>query len=158
MTIESTLSKEAYIKLSTALHFNQLYFHVFLVVAGLVTAYALTTGNYPLAIIAWIPTVSHVGLGLFTIYRTASNQENPHFLPTRYKFDETGVMVGTSKGQAKLKWADIVRWGKIADCYVLFLEEGSLFAIPRKAILHHHVAQFEQMLQEKIMKQQRGGS
>ena len=116
----------------------------------MVTAYALNSKNYGLLIIAWIPYLFFVLLGIFNILRQSKSKDNPQLLPTRYTLTQTGITAKTKQAENKFKWDDFKNWQVVAGNFVLFHAQGFALAIPKKDIPLHKIAELEGYLKEYI--------
>ena len=148
MVIESTLPKSTYIRLSLLLFFQNKSLYLYLLVCGLVTVYALSNSNYLLLFLAWLPYLGYLLLGVLTTLRHSAAEDQPFLLPTRYTFQKNDILTKTSLGDGNFKWDDFVQWRLLAECYVLFHQQGFMLAIPREDI--RDPGAFEQMLRERI--------
>lgn len=150
MVIESTMPKETYVKLSLLLFFQNKFLYIYLIVCGLVTAYALSSSNYGLLFVAWVPYLAYLALGIITTYRNSSKADSPFLLPTRYSFQKKEITTITPQGEGTFKWDEFVQWRTMADCYILQHEKNFILAIPKDSVPAREVEAFERMLTEKI--------
>ncbi|MCB0163901.1 MAG: YcxB family protein [Anaerolineae bacterium] len=150
MVIDSTMPKSTYIRLSLLLFFQNKFLYIYLAVCGLVTAYALSTGNYGLLFIAWLPYLAYLALGIFTTVRNSSAENQPFLLPTRYTFQKKEITTKTSLGEGNFKWDEFIQWRTLADCYILLHQDNFILAIPKSAVPKKEVEAFETMLKERI--------
>lgn len=152
MVIDSTMPKSTFIRLSLLLFFQNKFLYIYLVVCGLVTAYALSTGNYGLLFVAWVPYLAYLVLGLITTLRKSSADDQPVLLPTRYTFQKKEIITKTRLGEGNFTWDEFIEWRTLADCYILLHQDNFVLAIPKSSIPKKEVAPFETMLNEKIGK------
>ncbi|HMQ56116.1 MAG TPA: YcxB family protein [Anaerolineae bacterium] len=148
MVIDTALPKATYIRLSLLLFFQNRAFYIYLLICGIITVYALSTETYLLLLIAWLPYAGYLIAGLLATWRNASDKTLPFLLPTRYTFQNQEILTKTDLGEGKFKWTDFVQWRSLANCYVLFHQQGFILAIPRSDVKNRTA--FERMLNEKI--------
>ena len=153
MTVETTLSRDQFIRLSILRHIQRKTFYFWAIICAVLTAYAIVRGPYLLLYAAWIPFGLYLGAGIFFAVQGSMDKNQPHFLPTRYEFGSKGVSVSTAQGQSVLGWEHFSGWKKMAQCYVLFLTAGPILAIPQKAIAPAQTAKFEGLLDKHLQPQ-----
>ena len=152
MVINSTMPKSTYVRLSLLLFFQNKWLYIYLVICGLITAYAISASNYGLLFVAWVPYIAYLALGLITTLRNSNNDDLPFLQPTRYTFKKDEITTQTPQGEGTFKWDEFVQWKTMADCYILLHEKNFILAIPKDSIPAREVASFETMLAEKIPK------
>jgi len=148
MIINVTLPKNVITRLAFLLFFQNKGLYIYLVAVGLVTVYSLSSGNYGLLIVAWLPYLFYVGLSIFNIWHQTRNNDNPQLLPTRYTFSSTGISVKTSLGENSFEWSEFKGWQMVAGNFVLFHSQGFIFAIPQKDVPIEKFVKFERYLKE----------
>lgn len=150
MNINVTLPKSTITRLGLLLFFQNKGLYIYLVASGVVTAYTLSTGNYGLLIVAWLPYLFYVFLGIFNILRQTRRDDNPQLLPARYTLSGSGITVKTKLGENKFGWDEFKGWQVVAENFVLLHSEGFIFAIPKKDIPTEKLAKFQRYLKEYI--------
>lgn len=152
MVIESTLSKDQFIRLSIARHLQRTMFYIYATLCAAITAYALFQGPLLLLLVAWMPFSFYIISGVIQAVSAGSVKDAPYFLPTRYEFTGQGVTISTSRGQSQLGWEHFQEWRHMVNCYVLVLSEGAILAIPQNAIPAGRAPRFEDLLRQHIGK------
>lgn len=99
MVIDSTMPKSTFIRLSLLLFFQNKFLYIYLIVCGVVTAYALSIRNYGLLFVAWLPYVAYLALGIITTIRKSSGEDQPFLLPTRYIFQKRKLSLKHPRGK-----------------------------------------------------------
>ncbi|NJN65428.1 MAG: YcxB family protein [Chloroflexaceae bacterium] len=150
MTVEATLTREQFIKLSLLRHLFRMSFYFYSFTCSLVTAYAIYTDRYLFLLIVWPPFLLYLLIGAADIIRTGLKQDQPFFLPTRYEFTSKGVAIRTSQGQSHLMWDQIASLKVMAGCYVLTLQGGTVLAIPLSAFPNGQGKLFETLVQNYL--------
>ena len=150
MTIETQLTKSQFTRLAILYHIQRKQFYFFALTAAVVSVVAVVQQYYPLLAVVWLPFILYLGIGIFSAYRDAAKDDNPAFLPTTYKFNDTGVFISTEQGRSNLKWNQFAGWSTIAGIYVLTLKQGSMLAIPQGAVKTTQVAKFKALLNKHI--------
>jgi len=150
MNINVTLPKSTVARLGLLLFFQNKGLFIYLAACGVVTAYTLSTGNYGLLFVAWVPYLFYVFLGIFNVFRHTRNDENPQLLPTRYTLTGAGITAKTKLGENKFGWDEFKGWQVIAGNVVLFHAQGFIFAIPKKDVPVEKYVKFERYLREYI--------
>ena len=152
MVINSTMPKSTFIRLSLLLFFQNKFLYIYLIVCGVVTAYALSIRNYGLLFVAWLPYVAYLALGIITTIRKSSGEDQPFLLPTRYIFQKKEIITKTSSGEGKFSWDEFIQWRTLADCYILLHQNNFVLAIPKSSVPKKETEAFETMLNERIGK------
>lgn len=153
MTVETTLTRDLFIRLSILRHIQRKTFYFWAIVCAVLTAFALVQGPMLLLYAAWLPFGLYLAAGIFLAVQGSMNQNQPHFLPTRYEFNSSGVSVSTEQGHSQLGWEHFSGWKKMAHCYVLFLTTGPILAIPQKAVAPTQTGKFEGLLNKHLQGQ-----
>lgn len=152
MTIEATLSKEQFIRLSILRHMQRKFFYFNAAIGASLSAYAIVQGPYELLLLAWIPLIVYLLPGLLGAFRQSTARDHPLFLPTRYEFSKKGVSIKNSQNEGYLEWQYIGNWKVMVQCYVLFLTAGSIVAFPQSAVPALQKAKLEALLDKYIEK------
>lgn len=152
MTVETTLTREQFIRLSLLRHIQRKTFYFYAIMCAVLTAYALVWGPQLLLLVAWVPFILYLLLGLIGALRDGNNKEHPLFQPTRYQFDHKGLSIKSNQGQSQLEWQHFAGWKTMAACYVLFLKAGPMIAIPQSAFSAPQIPEFEGLLRQHIGK------
>lgn len=150
MVIEARLSKNQFVKLAITRHLQRTTFYFYALTVSAVTAYVILGGDFILLLVAWLPFMLYIILGVMNAFRSGADESLPIFLPTRYTFGEQGVEVSSSAGQSTVEWSQFSVWKRLARCYVLVLVSGQIIAIPEAAVANQHVKQFETLLRTHI--------
>lgn len=150
MKVETTLSKEQFIRLAIWRHIQRRNFYFYAFTCAAVSAYALTRGVYILLPVVWIPFILYLALGIIGAFRDSADKNQPYFLPTQYEFTDQGVSVSTKQGRSELAWDKFTGWKKIAQCYILILTAGPILAIPESAVPTTQVVKLESLLRNHI--------
>lgn len=150
MNINVTLPKSTITRLGLLLFFQNKGLYIYLIACGVITAYTLSTGKYGLLIVAWIPYLFYVFLGIFSIFRQTRNDDNPQLLPTRYTLNSTSITSKTKLGENTFRWDEFKGWQVVAGNFVLFHTQGFIFAIPKKDVPVEKFTRFERYLKEYI--------
>jgi hypothetical protein len=148
--VETTLSKEQFIRLSIWRHIQRRNFYFYAITCAVVSAYALTRGVYILLPVVWIPFILYLAFGIIGAFRDSADENQPYFLPTQYEFTDRGVSVRTKQGSSELTWDKFTGWNKIAQCYVLVLTGGPILAIPQSAVPTSQIVKLESLLRNHI--------
>jgi hypothetical protein len=150
MVIETTLTRDQFIRLSILRHFQRPTFYFNALTGAAIMAFALFGGGpFILIFFAWIPMTLYILFGVLTAFRDSKIRESP-FLPTRYEFGNAGIKVSTRDGASTLGWDDFAGWRIMIGCYVLALKAGSILAIPQTSVSPHDQKQLEDLLTRKI--------
>lgn len=150
MTINATLSRDQFVRLSLLRHFQRTSFYFYALTCAALTSYTFFGGPVPLMIVGWVPFGIYILMGLANALTGSIGKNRPYLQPTRYEFTDQGVAIKNAQGESQLEWQHFASWQMLSDCYVLVLTAGSIIAIPRSAIPPHQSKQFEQILQQHI--------
>ena len=150
MVIETTLSREQFIRLSIWRHIQRKTFYFWALTCAALTAFAILRGPQVLLVAAWLPFLLYLLLGIVTAFKQVTDKTSPLFLPTRYEFTDKGVAVSSQQGNSQLKWSHFAAWKVIAGCYVLVLAAGPIVAIPKSAVPVTQMSRFEGLLKKHV--------
>lgn len=150
MVIKTQLSRDQFMMLSFWQHISRQMFFFFAITCGAVTIYVMLQGGLHLFLVAWIPLVVYLFMGLVNVLRESSLKDHPVYLPTEYTFSETGVTIANARAESALQWDDFTGWKRMVNCYVLLLPASKMIAIPQPAVAPHQVDRFEKMLHEYL--------
>ena len=150
MTINVALTKNQYIRLAILRHIQRKHFYFYAILCAAFSAYAFIQGPQMLLLVAWVPFLLYLGVGIFDAVREGTNPNNPLLLPTRYTFSKKGVAIKGIQGESELQWSHFNTWKVVANCYVLALATGPILAIPQIAIPTADRSKFEALLSNQI--------
>lgn len=150
MVVNAQLTKSQFIRLSILYHIQRKQFYFFALTAAAVTGYSMYSKTYVLLAVVWIPFLMYLGIGIFGAYREGSNENNPVYLPTRYEFSDTGIMISNEENEGKLNWDQLVNWQVIAKTYVLTLKNGQILAFPQNALSSMESPRLKSLLNKHI--------
>jgi hypothetical protein len=152
MVIETSLTRDLFIRLSILRHFQRTMFYAYAILCAGLTAYSLFTNNQLLLLVAWVPFLIYIITGVLGAVQVSRNKESPVFLRTRYEFTPQGIDISTTQGRSQIEWAHVNEVQKMINCYVLVLANSSILAIPESAVPPHQKDSFEQLLRDYIAK------
>lgn len=150
MVIETSLSREQFVRLAILRHFQRTTFYIYATLCAGLTAYALVQGTALLLLVAWVPFLLYIMVGVIGAWRASRDKASPVFLPTRYEFTPQGVAISTRRGNTNLDWDHFSEWRTMLNCYILVLTGGAILAIPQAAVPPHQTAGFEKLLTDKL--------
>lgn len=152
MIIESTVSRQEFIRHALTRHFRRPAFYLFVFVCAVLTAYGFLTPDAPsiIYLAAWLPLLVYAVGGWIALTRRARDASLPIYLPTRYEFGKTGVELSSRQGRSRFNWDDFRAWRKVVGLYELALTNGQLLIISARAVPPRQVASFEQLLARQI--------
>jgi len=151
VTIETTLSKDQFIRLAILRHIQRKSFYFYAAIGAAVTAFAIVRGGQPiLFLLAWIPFLFYVLPGVIGPFRQSRETDHPLFQPTRYEFSKQGVTIKNSDNESELEWSQFSEWKTVAQCYVLYLTAGPVLAIPQADVPVTQQARFEDLLERHL--------
>ncbi|RME76402.1 MAG: YcxB family protein [Chloroflexi bacterium] len=133
MHIKTTLSKSTAVKLSLWLFFQNKGLYLYLLACAVITAYALYRDNYGLLMVAWIPYLFYVGLGIYSAFRHAGPR-GADSEAVEYVVGEKGLVVQSAGQKKHFDWQEFGGWKRLAGTYVLFHRDGFMLAIPQADI------------------------
>jgi hypothetical protein len=150
MTIKARLNKDQLFRLAVLRHIEKptFFFNAF-TSAGLI-AYAIWQDIYVIMFVAWMPFVLYIALGVFEAFRASRDRNNPLLLPTTYEFTEEGISITTNVGKGHLEWEYIGKVKVVLDCYVFYMTNGQMVAIPRSDVPPHRKKEFEQFVHQQL--------
>jgi hypothetical protein len=126
------------------------YFNAF--TSAIFIAYAIWKDIYIILFLAWIPFVLYMALGAMEAFRVSRDTNNVLLLPTQYTLTNDGMTLKTTLAESHLAWDYIVKMKTIMDCFVFYLENGQMIAIPREAIAANQKATFQQVVRENLVR------
>ena len=150
MVIETSLTRDQFIRLSILRHFQRIHFYVFALTAAGLTAWGLLRGPLIFILVGWIPFFVYIIVGVITAVKDGRDEDNPIFSSTRYEFTKKGVSINSKAGNSNLAWQDFIGWKMMTKCYVLTLSSGAILAIPQTAVPINQIAKFESLLNRNI--------
>jgi hypothetical protein len=150
MIIETSLSKDQFIRISLLRHFQRISFYFWAITSAILTAYALFGGPFILLLVGWMPFGFYIVSGVVSAYAASRNKDAPFLQRTRYVFTEQGVKISSVMGESQLEWQHFGGWSTMAGCYVLFLTSGAMLAFPQDTVPPHQVNKFETLLRQHI--------
>lgn len=159
MIIESTLSRQEFVRHALTRHFRRPAFYIYAFVCAVLTTYAFFQADPSNLILlaAWLPVLVYAIGGWLTITRRSRDEGLPLYLPTRYEFTKGGVELSSRQGRDKFAWGDFRAWRKVVGLYELSLANGQLLVITQRAVPPRQVGAFEELLTRQIMpKPERG--
>ena len=153
MTIETTLSKDQFIRLAILRHIQRKTFYFYAAIGAAVTAFAIVRGGEPILFaLAWVPFLFYMLPGVIGPFRQSRDINQPLFQPTRYEFSKEGVAIKNKENESQLDWSQFSEWKTIAQCYVLYLIAGPILAIPQADVPVTQRVKFEDLLERHINK------
>ncbi len=152
MIIESTVSRQEFVRHALTRHFQRPTFYIFVAVCAVLTAYGFLTPDATALIYlaAWLPLLVYAVGGWVALSRRARDESLPIYLPTRYEFGKNGVEMSSRQGRSRFSWEDFRAWRKVVGIYELALTNGQLLIISARAVPPRQVASFEQLLSSQI--------
>ncbi len=156
MVINTTLSRDLFIRLSILRHIQRPTFYVYALLAAGLTVYTYTQGR-PIVFLfmGWIPLGLYLFLGVISAIRASRIKDAPYFLPTGYDITDDGVAINSARGESHLEWKHFESWHEMVNTYVLVLEGGAILAIPQASVPPHKRDEFEDLLRTHIDQQER---
>lgn len=152
MIIESTLTRQEFVRHSLTRHFSRpsFYFYAF-IFAALSTYTFITPGaRQTLYVAAVLPVLAYSFGGVIAALRRSRDKNLPLYLPIRYEFGQEGVEVSSRLGRTMVSWADLRNWRKVVGVYELALGNGQLLVISQQAVAPRQVTSFEELLDRRI--------
>jgi hypothetical protein len=152
MIIESTLTRQEFVRHALTRHFRRPAFYLYTVVCAVLTAYAFLQEN-PLTLLlvaAWLPLLVYGVSGWIRITRQGRDANLPLYLPTRYEFSKGGVELSSRQGRSKLPWDDFRAWRKQVGVYELTLTNGQVLVLSERAVPPRQIRAFEELLNKQI--------
>lgn len=150
MVIEASLTTGQFIRISLLRHIHRPHFFFFAATCSVVTAYAIYADRLIFLLVAWVPFVIYLAVGITGIIQSSTATNRPYLLKTRYELSNRGIVVSNQQGESMLEWKHFSDSKLMLGCYVLFLAAGPMLAIPQSAIAPERVEQFEKMLEKYI--------
>lgn len=150
MPIKAKLTKDQLFRLSLMRHIEKptFFFNAF-TSAGLL-AYAIWQDIYIILFLAWMPVVLYIALGAFEAFHASRDRNNPLLLQTQYDVSDKGIGISTPIAESHLAWDTFDKVKLMLDCYVLFLKNGQMLAIPKKSVPAHLREEFEGTLRRNL--------
>lgn len=152
MIIESTLTRQEFVRHALTRHFRRPTFYLYSFVCAVLTAYAFLQDD-PLALLliaAWLPLIVYSIGGWIRITRQGRDESLPLYLPTRYEFSKSGLELSSRQGRSKIPWEEIRAWRKMVGVYEISLTNGQLLVLSERAVPPRQRKAFEQMLSKQI--------
>jgi hypothetical protein len=151
IVVEARLRPAQFFQLSLLRHFQRPSFYFYSITAAALTALSYTTPiSLLILLVAWVPFITYMLLGLVNAYAGSRNPEQPYFLATRYEFASDALKLTTSQGSSKISWNQFKEWRKVVGCYVLVLQSGAIMAIPLSDVPRGREPAIEDFLKQKI--------
>jgi hypothetical protein len=152
MIIESTLTREEFVRHSLTRHFSRPSFYFYAFVFAALTTYTFITpgARQTLYLAAVLPVLAYSFGGVIAALRRSRDKNMPLYLPIRYEFGPEGVEVSSRLGRTVVNWADIRNWRKVVGVYELSVGNGQLLLISQQAVAPRQVAPFEELLDQRI--------
>jgi hypothetical protein len=152
MIIESTLTREEFVRHSLTRHFSRPSFYFYAFVFAALTTYTFITpgARQTLYLAAVLPVLAYSLGGVIAALRRSRDKNMPLYLPIRYEFGPEGVEVSSRLGRTVVNWADIRNWRKVVGVYELAIGNGQLLLISQQAVAPRQVAPFEELLDQRI--------
>jgi hypothetical protein len=152
MTFKAKLNKDQLFRLTILRHIEKPSFYFNAFTSAIFIAYAIWQDIYLILFIAWIPFVLYMALGATDAFRSSRDKDNVLLLPTQYTFNDDGITLKTSLAEGHLQWEHIAKMKTVMDCYIFYLENGQMVAIPQEAIPANHKAEFQQIVRQNMTK------
>jgi hypothetical protein len=152
MIIESTLTRQEFVRHALTRHFRRPAFYLYTFVCAVLTAYAFLQED-PLTLLlvaAWLPLLVYGVSGWIRITRQGRDASLPLYLPTRYEFSRGGVELSSRQGRSKFAWDDFRAWRKQVGVYELTLTNGQLLVLSEQAVPPRQIRAFEELLTKQI--------
>jgi hypothetical protein len=152
MIIESTLTRQEFVRHALTRHFRRPAFYLYTFVCAVLTAYAFLQEE-PLTLLlvaAWLPLLVYGASGWVRITRQGRDTSLPLYLPTRYEFSRGGLELSSRQGRSKFAWDDIRAWRKVVGVYELSLTNGQLLVLSERAVPPRQLRAFEELLSKQI--------
>ena len=150
MLIETQLTKDQFVRVSILRHFQRKQFYFYAVTCALVTVFAVLQQIYILLAVAWLPFLLYIGIGVYGAISGGSDPDHPAYLPTKYKFTNSGVTISNVQGESQLSWQHFTHWKVAVNCYIIELKAGSALVIPQSSVAPTKKAKFEAILDKNI--------
>lgn len=152
MIIESTISRQEFLRHALSRHFRRPGFYLFAFVAVVITTYTFWEPDVPwfVYIAAWLPVLVYGVTGWVAIARRSRDPNLPIYLPTRYEFGKNGVEVSSRQGRSTLSWDSFRNWRKADGVYELTLRNGQLLIISQRAVSPRQAGALEALLRKHI--------
>jgi hypothetical protein len=152
MIIESTLTRQEFVRHALTRHFRRPTFYLYAFVCAVLTAYAFLQ-EQPLTLLllaAWLPLLVYGIGGWIRITRQGRDASLPLYLPTRYEFSKGGVELSSRQGRSKFAWDEIRAWRKQVGVYELSLTNGQILVLSERAVPPRQLRAFEELLTRQI--------
>jgi hypothetical protein len=152
MIIESTLTRQEFVRHALTRHFRRPTFYLYTFVCAVLTAYAFLQEE-PLTLLlvaAWLPLLVYSVGGWIRITRQGRDTSLPLYLPTRYEFSKSGLELSSRQGRSRFAWDDIRAWRKVVGVYELSLTNGQLLVLSERAVPPRQLRAFEELLSRQI--------
>ncbi len=150
MVIESSLTKELFVRLRIWRHIQRKTFYFCALTGAALAAWGYVQGPQFLMWLGWIPLLIYALPEILVIFKESRAENQPYLQSTRYEFKGKGISIRNTAGHSNLKWSHITHWQVIAGCYVLELLDGSILAIPRSALSATQRPKFEALLNKHL--------
>ena len=152
MIIESTLSRQEFIRHSLTRHFRRPAFYAYAAVGAVLLTYAFFNPDVPLLLYlaAVLPLLAYALGGWFAVIRRSRDESLPVYVPIRYEFAKSGIEVSSRLGRSVIPWEQLRAWRKVVGVYELALTNGQLLVISQRAVGVRQVGALEQLLNARI--------
>ena len=147
LRIEHALTRQAYGLILVTVYVRSWGFRVLLAATPLVVWLGIARNELT---IVWVYLALLVAIP-GAIFFSVNNKRNRNaFLPVRFTFSETTVVIESRLGRQTVIWDAFVRWRKIGAYYLLYASKRRFFAVPKAKLPAGQAAAFEEMLKRKI--------
>ncbi len=152
MIIESTLSRQEFIRHSLTRHFRRPVFYAYAAVGAVLLTYAFFNPDVPqlLYVAAVLPLLAYAISGWVAVVRRSRDESLPIYLTIRYEFAKSGIEVSSRLGRSIVPWEQLRAWRKVVGVYELALTNGQLLVISQRAVGARQIGAFEQLLTTRI--------
>ena len=150
MVFKGQLTRDQFVRISILRHFQRKQFYFYAITCAVVTVFAITQELLILLVLAWLPFLLYIGIGVFGAIRGGSDPNHPVYLLTTYKITDAGVLINNEQTESQLGWDQFAVWKKAIQCYILELKSGVALVIPQAAVPINQKPKFETLLNRHI--------
>ncbi|RRR69292.1 MAG: YcxB family protein [Candidatus Viridilinea halotolerans] len=152
MMIESSLTRQEFVRYSLKRHFTRLTFYLYASVCAVIAAFTYFNPQVSrlLYLAAVLPVLAYSIGGWLAVLRRSRDEHLPVYLPIRYTFSKNGVEVSSRLGRSVVPWSDIKGWEKLLEVYELALQNGQVLVIAQRALAARQLSEFEELLRKHV--------
>ena len=153
MIIETNLTPRQHVGVAFRASLRTSGFYLVAGLVGVAMAASIRSDWWPFVVLFVALLV--VSFGFSWVLRLISGQRYParlrnNYMPARYDFSESEVIVDTPVSKQILKWDAFIECKKVGNYYLLYVSSTSFFPIPKSNITEADLASFQSMLGRNI--------